>query len=447
MANLIPIVTPTNGSQGNETEISPYAIFPESIDVGSITNSSCFLVSIRREDVSSTAVLFPPNSFKDFIISEVSAERLDLHSNSTVTTHDYGLSSDLTRGKKYRTKITINPDKPLDANSNYAIILSKDLTKTTVFDAEVTSGSSPGVLETRGVYSKTTPDTYLITVTNSGTPGLAKYTWTRSSDSFTSTVQTTKERFIEIDSGVKIKFEGNFNAGTIYRIRVYPADHLNDYFSWTMSTGSQTYEIPKDDRSDALLNIPTNDPSSTAPTFFAVKITPEFGTSYLYVPRHSTLTIGDVTYVAINYGNEYDYYTIRYTDTVSAGSESVAITGKDITIGIEDGVSSALQIVDAFNASLDVNLLFTASVDTTREGIPQTITAKKYFSGGKDKKDIVIEFNKDIDPTTITHDNVCLFAEALGPDINSEDLRFSFTVSGKILTLSLLDDDSDNINE
>ncbi len=435
MALLIPVVTPATSSTGIEIGISPTAIFSESIDEGSILPTTCFLAAVKH-GTSTSDLLIPPNSIQNVITASVVAERWHLTLDQSVTTADYGSLVDVNKGKKYRTKITINPDKPLDINTNYLVILSKDLTKTTVFDAELTVGSGTGVIATKGVFKALVDDTYTITITNTGVNNSARFTWTRESDAFTSNTLDAKDRFVEIDQGVKVKFgEGSFVAGNTYRIRTIVANPLNDFFAWIFSTGATNFELPEDENSDALINLPATGseflgsiPLATNPNFYVTKITPSTGQSL--VPafgEEAHITIQHMFFQANERGRAGNEYSIELLEGGTAGNEIVALASPtEITITIEDGVSTEQEVVDAFNASALVNDDFTA--ETSEGTIAVDAKSRTYFNSGEEDLVITIEFNKNINPATVTKPRMKLIAESLIPGIPPEEVRYDFEV-------------------
>lgn len=60
--------------------------------------------------------------------------------------------------------------------------------------------------------------------------------------------------------------------------------------------------------------------------------------------------IQEITLTAVKGGEEGNDFSVELLDTVSAGSEAVSITGKKISIELEDGVSTATQVMAALTA-------------------------------------------------------------------------------------------------
>ena len=293
MSAYIPVVTPLINSIGNTIGVTPTALFPVEIDAGSVLSSSAFLFSTQNPGFT-TDLVIPANIIQDVVSATLVVERISLLSNAVVTTVDYGDPLDVTTGLKYRTQVTIKPDRPLLGNTNYTTLLSTAITPTTVFDAELTVGVGTGVLLTKGPYAGIAADIYVVTITTTGAAGAAAYTWTRVSDGFTSQILTSKERYCDIDQGVKIKFStGSFVSGNTYRVRVRPADGLNDYFTWEFSTGATNY-VPPVNPSESPLDLPLigNNPGVFTPTFFVTGITPGNAKSNIPLKRKASLAIG-----------------------------------------------------------------------------------------------------------------------------------------------------------
>ena len=111
-----------------------------------------------------------------------------------------------------------------------------------------------------------------------------------------------------------------------------------------------------------------------------VNVTMDNVTNYAGV--QASLTIQDLTFEFVVPSTDSNNYQIEYVDDVSAGSESVNISGYDITIHIEDGVSSATQVKTA----CDNTPGFVASITTTISGTagnPQSAVSFQSFTGGE----------------------------------------------------------------
>ncbi len=109
-----------------------------------------------------------------------------------------------------------------------------------------------------------------------------------------------------------------------------------------------------------------------------------------YAGVQSTLTIQDLTFTWVQAGDN-NSYTIEYTSGGTAGSEVVTISGQNISVQIDSGVSTATQI----KAALDAVSGFVAAVTTTISGVgsnPQTAVAATNFTGGENPGNIYAAF-------------------------------------------------------
>lgn len=88
------------------------------------------------------------------------------------------------------------------------------------------------------------------------------------------------------------------------------------------------------------------------------------------------LVVQDLTYKAVIHGSSGDHLTIEYVGGETAGAETVTITGLDIVVGIEDGVSTADQIAAVVNSNVDkfvqVEVSGTGATVQTVAGAPKT---------------------------------------------------------------------------
>lgn len=435
MSNLVPIVTPINNAEGAAIGIVPTATFSQSIDNGSISTSSCFLVEIPTHSEDNLDIFLANAALGSIIPAQVVSQRINLLDENFYTGLDFG--TDIDSGQKYRSRIVLKPNNLLKPNTTFAGLLSKDISLLSIFDPEPNGGNSgTGTLLASGIYEGTASDTYTITIAVSGDKNTAKYIWTRASDGKTSVMIEARARFIQIDKGIEIKFEdGTYTIGDSFIIRTILSDKQQDIFSWTFSTGPSDYKVPDDEKSGDLLDIPVGGSSIISnDSLSIVSIDPENGTSLVKIPRKSSLIIGDVFIITELYTSLFNAYTIEMVDGATAGSEVVSLIGSDILITIESGVSTAQQVVDAFNASILVASDFQAS--TTIGTTVQVTQVKKSFSKGVNATVITILFNKNLNPASIAN-KIKINSSPIYPSGPIEDLIFSTSVSGKQLTITL----------
>lgn len=114
---------------------------------------------------------------------------------------------------------------------------------------------------------------------------------------------------------------------------------------------------------------------------FATGVNVNMDNVAVYPGAQSTLTEQDLTFTFNAAGNNNNY-TLAYTSGGTAGSEVVSLVGTDITVQIEDGVSTATQV----KAAMDAIPSLLAAISTTITGTasnPQTVFGPTNFSGGE----------------------------------------------------------------
>lgn len=99
-----------------------------------------------------------------------------------------------------------------------------------------------------------------------------------------------------------------------------------------------------------------------------------------YAGVASSLTEQDIEFEFTSPADNNNY-TLEYTSGATAGSEVVSIVGTDITVQIEDGVSTATQIKAAWDAVPTLSAAITATIVGTASN-PQDIFGPTNFSGG-----------------------------------------------------------------
>jgi len=437
MSNLTPIVSPPNNGLGTSVGILPTAIFEKSMEKGSVNTSSCFLVEIeRKDDQSWDDILNSANFISNIVDADVSSQKINLADENEYTGVDYG--NDIDSGEQYRTKIIIDPVNTLKPNTNYAGLLSKDLTPITVFDSEANGGNSGnGKIDIKGPHTSLIEDEYIITITHPGTANTAKYGWFRVSDSASSGVIEARGRYTEIGQELRIKFlDGSFVAGDSYTVKIIPADYQAEIFSWNFSTGSGEYQEPDDERSGSLIDLPVSGGSSASiDSLQIVSIDPPNAATLVPIARKSGVTVGLIVYITKEYTSSYNSFTVEYLAGGTAGSETVdVIDTTKIQITIEDGVSTAQQVVDVFNADA-----LGADIEASTESgtATQAIQEAKKFSEGVDANTITITFNKDLNASTVTDDRIKVLTRAIYPVGQSSSVPFTYQVSGKQLVITL----------
>jgi hypothetical protein len=109
-----------------------------------------------------------------------------------------------------------------------------------------------------------------------------------------------------------------------------------------------------------------------------------------YAGAVSTLSEQDLTFTFNNVGNNNNY-TLEYIPGATAGSEVISLVGTDITVQIEDGVSTATQI----KAAMDAVSQLAAAITITVSGVgsnPQDIFGPSNFINGENPGNIKAAF-------------------------------------------------------
>ncbi len=99
------------------------------------------------------------------------------------------------------------------------------------------------------------------------------------------------------------------------------------------------------------------------------------------VPVAASLILQDLTYTADATGTGGNSITIQYTDTATAGMETVNVTVNAIVVGIESGVSTATQVKAAVDGSVAASALVSVAISGTASD-PQVTVAATNLTGG-----------------------------------------------------------------
>jgi hypothetical protein len=104
-----------------------------------------------------------------------------------------------------------------------------------------------------------------------------------------------------------------------------------------------------------------------------VRVTFAKETTYGTIPTavYSTVVIQDLTFTAVLAGTGQDAISIEYTNTGTAGAETVVVTGNAIVIDIQSGTSTATQVKAAFDGSAAAIALAACTISGTA-GTAQT---------------------------------------------------------------------------
>lgn len=94
--------------------------------------------------------------------------------------------------------------------------------------------------------------------------------------------------------------------------------------------------------------------------------------------------IQDILYTAKTKGVAGNSITITYVDDGTAGAETVDVSSSAITVHMEDGVSTATQILAAIAADTDANALVGGVIDSGDEADVQAAISVQTLTGGVD---------------------------------------------------------------
>jgi hypothetical protein len=113
--------------------------------------------------------------------------------------------------------------------------------------------------------------------------------------------------------------------------------------------------------------------------FFTLLISSDFAQADI-VASQATLTLEEVLFTAVTAGWDGNDLSVEFTGGATAGAEVVTVADGKITVQIEDGVSTATQVVNAVNGDDDASALVTAS--TSSGATAQDVAAEDDLTGG-----------------------------------------------------------------
>lgn len=442
MAQLTPTVQPAVNSAGISISTHPKILYDRAIEEGLVNKSNFFIVAINKTNPGSIEdYLQTTNIITDIVPAQTVHERLNPVSGDPENVLDFGDDPD--SGEQYASRVTIKPDNPLNPNTNYAVILSKNISKRTVFDPEPgNSNSGTGQIEAFGPFSRLQADTYTITIVASGGKNSSQYVWSRASDSVGSVALSSSQKTRQIDSGIGVRFkDGTYEVGDTFTIRVIPQVKQTSLYSWTFSTGAGEYQVPEDEKSGNVVNLPVQGQTSTVsdPVDDPVEVVetkPEMAASLVKVATLGYVKLGDVLFTTKEETKDFNGVKISIIDGATAGSEVVTVVDpKLIEIQIENEVSTAKQIVDAFNSSA-ANNDFNAS--TLKEDKKQKSGVKGRIMKGVNPNKFEIFFSKDIDVGSL-EDNIVVTSQNIYPPGPEDEIYFEQQVDGNKLTILFVD--------
>lgn len=400
--SLAPIVTPALNADGIPLMPVITAIYPFALDEGSVNAVNCFLVK-KVSTIGSNKTV--PVGIK------VAIQRIDLLTDTQVITTDNG--DEVQSGQKYRSKIVITPSIQLEEHTEYSAILSKDLSKVSVFDIKAhlsnTGTKSPLI---KGPYTGLINDTYRIDILVGGDENTAKYKLTRLSDSFVTNNLTAKKRFIEIDQGLSVKFDiGTYVAGDSFTVIVKPQVKTNEIYSWNFKTGDNLYVQPSDQNSNVIIGLPVDAPS-TNPTppasgdFKLLSVKPELNSLMNQPGRKAEAITQGIVFKSYYRTDALNNCKIKF---ILDNSNPVSFTqsGTDFIVSFHDDTTKG-EIVDLVNGS---DLDITASTEKTVEAVVANAAGVPLLNGKKGGE-VTFTFSKNIKPASFDVDKIQILAES-----------------------------------
>lgn len=419
---ITPFVTPSSNEEGVALSPNISAIFPFAAEEGTLDRTNCFLIQ-KVSTLSSNAT--------EIVDVRLVVERVNLNDDLPFSGKDYG---DTVNAKKlYRSKLTIIPVAPLNPNAEYSVLLSKDISAITVFDVKADNSNTGTVLPlAMGPYSGLIADTFTLEITTSGDHTSAVYKITKSSNNQITNNLKSKKRFVELDQGISVKFPaGNYNAGDKFTFKVAPRDNTNEIFSWDFKTGSSTYVKPADERSDSVVNLPTNDPApvSIVGEFKLLKVTPQDGSTLIYEGQKGSVDFSHIRIKTKRRTSAFNGKIVRFIP----GTPGVSQSGNITTINFIEGETLASEIIALINAG---NFGLTAET-LESDGLLVSDLIGKPIDNGKEGGKMVFKFSKPIDPNSVNMDKIKIIGESLAT-APFGTLDFEFEVVDKELIIYFL---------
>lgn len=195
--------------------------------------------------------------------------------------------------------VIVKPKSLLDENNKYELFIrgntleevvalneefsSNALSKRTIYDTTKLDVYTDQV-KIYGLYEGKTPTTLNLEITVSGEDSSAKYIWWFDNEAKPSQngkrSNRTSSRWRSLKRGCYIKFYGgDFVAGDVYKIKVYPKDKLESSYriSFSTSNGDLLLKPVEISESDIGLTIPEVTNSAFGESLRVISMTPEHG--------------------------------------------------------------------------------------------------------------------------------------------------------------------------
>lgn len=108
-------------------------------------------------------------------------------------------------------------------------------------------------------------------------------------------------------------------------------------------------------------------------------------------------SVGRLTFTALAAGPAGEEVEIKFADTATAGAETISIAGSVVTIGIEDGVSTAAQIKSAYDAS---------AADTTLASVVATVAGAVTIPAAQLGAEVALDLSGALSHEDLTGDSI-----------------------------------------
>lgn len=115
--------------------------------------------------------------------------------------------------------------------------------------------------------------------------------------------------------------------------------------------------------------------------FFTVLISGDFSVAEA-TSAQASLVKGDLTFTVINPGGLGNGYSIEALDTAAAGAEVATLEDGVISIAMDGGTSTAIQLKAAMDANPEIAALITTSIASGQGAVAQAAFAEDALEGG-----------------------------------------------------------------
>lgn len=121
--------------------------------------------------------------------------------------------------------------------------------------------------------------------------------------------------------------------------------------------------------------------ASEASKFFTLLISSDFSKDDVEA-SYASIVKAELTFTAVEIGYPGNDISIILADSATAGAETVSVASKQITVGIESGVSTAQQVKDAIDGNSEAAALIGVAIASGQESTAQSAFAEDNLEGG-----------------------------------------------------------------